>query len=86
MSSGDESDNMDLSEGSSSGSDVSEWNEGTRAHDAVSLADLRSIFEDDPAAKEHSLAFRYSRVSRHYRLPADKPSSWVDTPVFALRV
>ncbi len=35
MSSGDESDNMDLTEGSSFGSDVSESNEGTRAHDAV---------------------------------------------------
>lgn len=84
MSSGDESDNEDLTEGSSYGSD--EWNEGTRVHDAVSLADLLSIFEDDPAAKEHTLAFRYSRVSRHYGLPTDKPSSWVDTPVFALRV
>ncbi|KAI9455337.1 hypothetical protein BJY52DRAFT_1280457, partial [Lactarius psammicola] len=67
MSSGDESDNMDLTEGSSYGSDLSERN------------------EDDPAAKEHSLAFHYSKVSRHYGLPADKPSFWVDNPVFALR-
>ena len=86
MSSGDESDNMDLTDGSSYGSDVSDWNEGTRACDTVSLAYLPNIFEDDPVAKEHSLAFRYSRVSRHYGLPADKPSSWVDTPVLALRV
>ncbi|KAH9083360.1 hypothetical protein EDB83DRAFT_2538792 [Lactarius deliciosus] len=67
MSSGDESDNMDLTEGSSCGSDLSEWN------------------EDCPAAREHSLAFRYAKVSRHYSLPVDKPSFWVDTPVFALR-
>ncbi|KAH9171981.1 hypothetical protein EDB89DRAFT_2174254 [Lactarius sanguifluus] len=67
MSSGDESDNMDLTEGSSCGSDLSERN------------------EDCPAAKEHSLAFRYAKVSRHYGLPVDKPSFWVDTPVFALR-
>lgn len=51
-----------------------------------SLADLPTVFEDDPAAKEHSLAFHYSKVSRHYGLPSDKPSFWVDTPVFALRV
>ncbi|KAH9055046.1 hypothetical protein EDB87DRAFT_1580073 [Lactarius vividus] len=67
MSSGDESDDMDLTEGSSWGSDLSEWN------------------EDGPAAREHSLAFRYAKVSRHYGLPTDKPSFWVDTPVFALR-
>ncbi|KAH9041126.1 hypothetical protein EDB84DRAFT_1436665 [Lactarius hengduanensis] len=85
MSSGDESDNMDLTEGSSCGSDLSEWNEGTRAHHTVSLANLPSIFEDGPAAREHSLAFRYAKVSRHYGLPVDKPSFWVDTPVFALR-
>ncbi|KAI9437708.1 hypothetical protein H4582DRAFT_1957102, partial [Lactarius indigo] len=67
MSSGDESDNVDLTEGSSFGSDLSEWN------------------EDDPAAREHTLAFRYAKVSRHYGLPTDKPSFWVDTPVFVLR-
>jgi hypothetical protein len=31
MSSGDESDDMDLTEGSSCGSDISQWNEGTRS-------------------------------------------------------
>ncbi|KAF8271516.1 hypothetical protein EI94DRAFT_1770350 [Lactarius quietus] len=74
MSSGDESDDMDLTDDSSCGSDISRLNE-----------DLPSIFEEDPAAKEHILAFRYSKVSRHYGLPADKPSSWVNSPVFALR-
>jgi hypothetical protein len=38
MSSGDESDDMDLTEGSSCGSDMSEWNEGTRSHSTVSLS------------------------------------------------
>ena len=84
MSSGDESDDMDLTDGSSCGSEMSELNEGTRSHDNVLL--VTYLFEDDPAAKEHVLAFRYSKVSRHYGLPANKPSSWIDSPVFALRV
>jgi len=32
MSGGDESDDMDLTDGSSHGSDVSEWNEGNHLH------------------------------------------------------
>ncbi|KAI0300988.1 hypothetical protein B0F90DRAFT_1720731 [Multifurca ochricompacta] len=67
MSSADESDDGDLTDGSSYGSEVSEWNEG------------------DSAASENSLAFLYSRVSRHYSLPTAKPSLWVDTPVVILR-
>lgn len=37
MSDGDESDDMDLTDGTSYGSDVSEWNEGTFLNDPVSI-------------------------------------------------
>ena len=57
-----------------------------RVLNIVSLTNLPGIFEDDPAANEHVPAFRYSKVSRHYGLSAGKPSSWVNSPVFALRV
>ncbi|KAI0267154.1 hypothetical protein BC834DRAFT_969170 [Gloeopeniophorella convolvens] len=67
MSSGDESDNMDLTEESSYESDTSEWIHG------------------DPAAYESSLAFRYSRVSRHYALSTGRPSFWLNSPVRSLR-
>jgi len=52
----------------------------------VALANLPSIFGDGFAAKEHALAFRYSKVSRHYGLPTHKPSFWVNVPALALRV
>ncbi|KAH9985984.1 hypothetical protein BJV74DRAFT_946145 [Russula compacta] len=67
MSDGDESDDIDLTDGSSYGSDVSEWNEGS------------------PTDSEHSFAFHYSRVSRHYGLPIGKPSLWAGNPVVILR-
>ena len=86
MSSGDESDDGDLTEGSSCGSDISQWNEGTRSTMLFHWQTYLVYSKDDPAAKEHAPAFRYSKVSRHYGLHAGKPSSWVNSPVFTLRV
>jgi hypothetical protein len=37
-------------------------------------------------AFEYPVAFRYSKVSRHYSLPIGKPSIWVANPVIALQV
>jgi hypothetical protein len=47
---------------------------------------LTSHGEGVPVALEHPLAFHYSKVSRHYGLPMDKPSKWVANSVVTLRV
>jgi hypothetical protein len=88
MSSGDESDDVDLTEGSSCGSDVSEWIEGTLPNIVVFESGFTGFIfiEGDSAAYEHSLALRYSKVSRHYSLPTAKPSLWVNTRVVTLQV
>ena len=86
MSEGDESDNVDLTDGSSYDSDGSEWTQGIFFY-LLCLGDsLTKHIEGASAGFEHTPASRYSNVSRHYSLPIGGPSLWVGDPVVALRV
>lgn len=86
MSEGDESDNVDLTDGSSYNSDGSEWTQGIFFYQLCLDYSLTEHIEGASAGFEHTPASRYSNVSRHYSLPIAGPSLWVGDPVVALRV